>query len=503
MELRPYQAEAVARLRSAWRLRPILQLPTGAGKTCCAAEVIRGALDRGKRSLVIAHTREIVLQTAARFEEYGFDVSCIMAGEKPRDAKVYCASIQTLARRELPKVDVVICDEAHHACSDSWQRILAKFTENGACVIGLTATPLRLDGKGLRAAGFGHIVQAATMEMLIKDGFLVRPRLFSIPVPSMDHAKHAHGDYVQTALDDFARIIMGSLVDHWKRLANGLRTIAFACSIEHSKRIAGSFNLAGIPAAHLDGSHTKDERAAVIADLRAGRTLVVSNCSIFGEGWDLPVLECALIARPTLSIGLYRQMCGRVLRTAEGKQTAVILDHSGNFHRHGSPLDEMDWSLDEKPKKRRDGEVPTKTCESCYAVVHAACAVCPECGEPFDVKAKEPKVVPGELVEMHSSQATREAVYTAFVRDAWSHKHKLGRARVQYKSRFGTWPRGMKVIEEKEYPCHEHQPEQWERGWRCRLCYRAIDPAACAPRPQWDPLGNGLIRRPGMEAELG
>jgi len=470
VNLRPYQVEAVAKLRNAWRQRPILQLATGGGKTVVAAEIIRSAVAKGKRCLIVAHTREIVLQTARRFAEYGFNVSTIMAGEPEETSLVYCGSIQTLARRELPAVEVVIIDEAHHANSPSWKTLIDSYPN--AAVIGLTATPLRLDGRGLNEAGFGAIIQAATMEQLIQEGFLVRPRIYSVPVAAVDATKKTGGDYTQAALDDFSRTIMGNLVEHWKAYANGARTIVFACSIKHSRDIAEAF---GDQALHVDGTMSKEERAEAIRRLSEGDIRVITNCSIFGEGWDLPVLECAVLARPTLSLALYRQQCGRVLRSSPGKTEAVILDHAGNFHRHGSPLDELDWSLDGKPKRRTDSP-PGKTCPECYVVVHASAKLCPECGFVFDIKPREPDHVEGQLEEVKDSKPIRRAVYTNLCATAWTRGYKIGWARNQYRDRFKVWPRLMKDIEQEHFPCEQHEPQRTDFGTRCARCLRSLDP---------------------------
>lgn len=460
------------RLREVYSQRPILQLPTGGGKTCIAADIIRRAIKRNRRCMIVAHTREIVLQTAARFSEYGFDVSAILAGEPARDSMVYCASIQTLARRMLPDIGLLIIDEAHHATSNTWREVIDAYPK--AAVIGLTATPLRLDGQGLRDAGFGAIVQGASMQTLIDDGFLVRPRIYSVPVASMEGARKVAGDYAQSALDTFSSTITGDLVEHWKRLAPDTRTIVFACSIAHSQEVAFSFHQMGIAAVHVDGTTSKEDRADVIEALKDGRIKVVSNCSIFGEGWDLPVLETAVLARPTLSLSLYRQQCGRVLRSSPGKTQATILDHAGNFHRHGSPLDELEWSLDGLPRKAAGSEFACKACPTCFVCMPTSCRVCPECGYVFAIKPREPEVVVGTLEEVSDSRECKRAIYRNLCESAWSRRYRIGWARNQYRERFGVWPRLMADIEKDAYPCATHKPESTQFGRRCSRCYTRI-----------------------------
>jgi len=470
VNLRPYQQDAVDQLRKVWRRRPLLQLATGGGKTCIAAEIIRGALARNRRSLIVAHTREIVLQTARRFSEYGFDVSTILAGEPTRASMVYCGSIQTLNRRELPEIDVLIIDEAHHANSPSWKSLIDSYPN--AAVIGLTATPVRLDGRGLAEAGFGAIIQGAPMEALIADGFLVRPRIYTVPVGSMDGAKVTAGDFAQSSLDSFSSTITGDIVEHYIQFANRTLAIVFACSIQHSLDITAAFNNRGIAAEHVDGSYSKEARSQIIDRLSDARTLVISNCSLFGEGWDLPVLETAILARPTLSIALYRQQCGRVLRSSPGKSEAVIIDHAGNFLRHGSPLDELDWDLNGKPKRPSNAPPPGKSCPECFVVMPAASTKCPECGYQFEIKPREPEHVEGQLVEAVDDKAVREAVYANLCQTAFARGYKIGWARNQYRNRYHRWPKNMKVVELDNYPCTNHIPERTAYGTRCERCYR-------------------------------
>lgn len=469
MKLRPYQEEAIGQLRRAIHDRPILVLPTGAGKTVVMSEIVR--LARG-RVLFLCHRRELVAQAIERFAANGVYAAPILAGEIPDpNARVQVASIPTLIRRELPPADLVIVDECHHATSPSWQSLLEAYSSS--FLIGCTATPFRLDGSPLSSV-FGRIVVGTTTRQLCDDGYLVQPRIFSHPIPDVT-ARVRAGDY---ALDDLADFmadskLVGDIIGHWKKHGPG-RTVAFAVNVAHSKLITQAFLDAGVPAEHLDGKTPKDARAAILDRLESGETTVVSNCMVLGEGFDCPALDVAVLARPTMSLALYLQQIGRIMRSHPGKSSAVVLDHAGLAHRHGCPLQELAYSLEGKVQKDPESS-PVKLCKECFAQIPVNATSCPECFS--DVPEPEPRAEvkvdnPGELVEFKSRES-KEALYASLVREADQKRFKLGWARVQYKDRTGVWPRGMKDLE-RAYRCYKHVPETRTFGHRaverCAYC---------------------------------
>lgn len=466
--LRPYQLDALAQLRARWRQRPILCLATGAGKTVVAAEIVRGAVERGRRALILAHTRQIVSQTAARFRDHGLAVGVLMADEHPGDAPVIVASVQTLIRREFPAASVVIIDEAHHATSESYRRIIEHYSD--AAIIGLTATPQRLDGQGLGEVGFGAIIEPVTYEQLFAEGWLVRPVVYAPTVPDLSGVRRRAGDF---DMHEASKRIAGRLVEHYRNLANGSRAVAFACSILHSQSIAEGFEADGVPAEHLDGGDADEIRAGVLARIVSGDTLLVSNCSLFGEGFDLPSLECCIMARPTQSMTVYRQQAGRVMRPAPGKATAIILDHAGNSLRHGFPWSPITWSLDGKARATGDGETPCKRCDDCGCICPSGCSECPECGAPFVFGIALPSETDERLGKL-----TPETFYASLVALAWDRGWKIGYARHRYRTQFGDWPRHAE-IERRLYPCDQHEiGPRWGRRFRCARCLRTYDPEA-------------------------
>ena len=459
--LREYQDRGIGMLRAAFRRSPILVMPTGAGKTRVAAAVIVGAVAKGNRVGFFAHTREIVFQARDSFAGFGLDVGILMASDTCNpDAPVQVGTIQTLARRTRPPADVVIVDECHRARSRTYMQAMEDYREGGATIIGLTATPFRMDGKGLGGAGFGEICEAATPRELIDAGFLLEPRTFvGREAPDLKGVRTTAGDFAKGELGNrmMRPGIVRDIVGTWQRLAEDRPTVLFAANVEHSKHMRDEFRKAGVAAEHLDAKTPKDERNDILAGMKDGLTTLVTNYGILGEGWDLPVAGVCILARPTKSLGLYRQMVGRVLRPFEGKARPLVLDHAGNYDRHGLVTDPLEFSLDDKVKKG-DGEAPTKTCKECYAIIPISATECPECGAECASEGEElPDEVDAVMVEVTAAVqrrtplTSRERQFLELLRSTRSRGWKDGAAKIRYKNTFGYWPNRAVILRaEKE-----------------------------------------------------
>lgn len=479
---RDYQVAGieVARERIAAGVRALLLvMATGGGKTVVAALVAKGAATKGKRCLFIGPRREIIAQAFWKLVEAGVaesDLGVIMADgiiphgmtREPYNAKrpnapVQVASVQTLANRRLPPADVVFVDEAHHATSSTWARIIEHYRTAGAVVVGLTATPCRADGRGLGAL-FEQLHVIATFRQLAEhpDGpFLVAPRTFTTPRrPDLSKVRITDtGDYHQ---EELAKAmdrgdLVGDVVEHYQRLGAGRRGVVFAASVKHSRHLTEAFVAAGIRAEHLDGETDKVERDAILLRLKRGETHVVCNYGVLTEGWDEPAISYVAIARPTKSLSLFLQMAGRGLRPAPGKPDALLVDHAGCVHEHGLPQDDRDWSLDGEVKRK--SATPVRTCEQCYAALPTGTQQCTECGYVFPVEEREkPEQVDGQLVEAEAkpppTMEERLAWYEGALQISASRGRRLGFARHRYKERFGVWPRGPRVtaLERVHYP---------------------------------------------------
>jgi DNA repair protein RadD len=394
VELRDYQNDLVDRTRIALRdLRKkgkrknvLIQLPTGGGKTAIASKIASSAVERGKTVDFLCHRDFLVDQTSKTFARLDLDHSFVAAGRWHNQwTPVRVCMINTL-RNRLEKVrapDVCIWDEAHHISAATWAAIMDHWPD--AVHIGLSATPVRLDGKGLDNH-FEELIVGPSIEWLIKQGYLSDYIMFTPSTPDMSGIHTRGGDFKKDEVDaEMNRsVIIGNMVEHYRREAMDRLGVYFCASISHSERTAQAFRDAGIPAVHLDGTHSTTERRAAAIAFARREIKVLTNVDLFGEGYDLAAqaemdvtIEMVGLARPTQSLGLYMQQIGRALRP-DGDKVAIILDHAGNLDRHGLPDEERDWSL--SGVKKRDGHVnTTKECPSCKARIHDNCKICPHC----------------------------------------------------------------------------------------------------------------------------
>jgi superfamily II DNA or RNA helicase len=412
MILRPYQEKSIYALKCGIRAghqKILLQSATGSGKTVLASAMIQSAVIKNKTVLFVAHRKEIIEQTSAKLDAFGIEHGIIMAEHpryKPR-LPVQVASIQTLSRRAKPPADLLIIDECHLSCSKSFTDLIAQYPD--AVVIGLTATPIRLDGKGLGTI-YSHMVEVIPVRELIETGFLVKPRVFAPFTPDMAGVRTVAGDYDQHAVSELMdkSSITGDIVKHWLSHANGRKTIAFAASVAHSEHIRDAFVSAGIEAKHLDATTPGWLRDKTLAEWREGKFDVLSNCGLFIEGLDVPDVSCVVLARPTQSLTIYMQAVGRGMRPAPGKSDVIILDHAGLTHRHGLVDDHREWSLDGKKKGKRkdkqdDKAISLVVCEECFATFsRSEFDRCPECDAELPKRAASVAKVDGdgELIEL-------------------------------------------------------------------------------------------------------
>jgi len=405
-ELRPYQQAMVADTRAAFArgARAVLTVaPTGAGKTVFFGYVAANAAARGTRVLVLAHRRELIRQASRKLEQAGVAHGIIAPGHTPTRDAVQVASVQTLGRRIglVTAPGLIVVDEAHHAVAGQWATVTAAFPS--ARLLGVTATPERLDGRGLGVAAggpFDALVLGPTVADLIAGGFLSPTRVFApADAPDLSGVRTRGGDYetgaLAAAMD--TPTIVGCAVEHYARHAAGQPAILFSPSVAHAEAMAAAFRAAGWRAAAASGATPTAERDAAIAGLGTGAVQVLCSCDLISEGLDVPAVGCVILMRPTKSLGLYLQQVGRGLRPAPGKQHLVVLDHAGNSIRHGIIEEPRDWSLEGRPK--REKAPPVRQCPECFAV-HAPAPKCSACGHVYVSAAAEregPAHVAGEL----------------------------------------------------------------------------------------------------------
>jgi len=419
LNLFDYQELCIDQVRAAYAdgcKAPLLVMPTGAGKTVCFTYMAQRAQAKGLRVLLLAHRRELIGQISEALKRWGVEHGVIRTNTKPTNHTVQVGMVQTLANRiKLDKVkryvfDLVIVDEAHHATTAStWGAILAH--NAGAKMLGVTATPCRLDGKGLgvEAQGFfDAMVIGPSVEALIEQGRLSRPVVYA-PSTALDLSgvKKRSGDYISSQL--IAAVdrthITGDAVAHYRRLCDQQSAIAFTITVDHAGHVIEQFKQAGYQAAVLTGSTPDKERAQMIKDLGNGSLHILASCNVVSEGTDIPSVAAAILLRPTASYSLAMQQIGRALRSHPGKDKAIILDHADNVRRHGLPTDEVEWSLEgmQRKNKYRKGSSLVKTCNGCGALVGLRTLTCADCGYEFHAALdsnNKIKVGDGELVEM-------------------------------------------------------------------------------------------------------
>lgn len=415
LRLRDYQEEGVGRIRESYRQgkdAPLFVLPTGGGKTVIFTYITASTLAKGKRVLVLVHRIELLKQTSKALLKFDVDHGLINPNFSPSYyKKAQVASVQTVVNRldKIPPPDLIIVDEAHHATASTWTKIIKRFPL--AKILGVTATPIRGDGKGLGVNSGGHfddLIVGQQIGELIDRGFLVRPRVFA-PAEKLDLSgvRIVRGDYdkKQVAEKVDKREIIGSVVNHYMKYAEGQAGVVFCVNVAHAEHMAEQFRAAGYNAYSVDGSMDERDRNRILEGL--GKSVdVVTSCDLISEGTDIPAIGVAMLCRPTQSTGLYIQQIGRALRLSEGKSEAIILDHVGNVMQHGMPDEERFWSLDGDPtKKRRKKNAepseapPVSQCPSCYAV-HKKALECPNCGHVYQVKNKDLREKAGELTEL-------------------------------------------------------------------------------------------------------
>lgn len=453
-ELRKYQAAGIERARGyvmKGKKRILLVAPCGAGKMVLLASIIKTS---SVPVLFAAHRKELIDHCVRELAALGITRIGVIRADDPRadpTAPVQVGSIQTLARRKLPEAGIVIIDEAHRAMGDSYQELIDAYPD--AIILGFTATPTRLDGRPLGET-FEILDVIATYSELIKAGHIVEPECWSSPVlPDLSGVRTKHDDYDEAQIAEAMLPLTGRVVEHWLERADkyqkpGIgqyetgprrRTLVFAVNIAHAQALLARFLEAGVRAAHVDGTTPEAERDDIVRRLGSGELELVTNCNIFLEGTDIPSVKCVVHARPTQSLVLYMQSVGRMLRPWQGVKP-LLLDHAGNFDRHGAPHEDRTWSLTKGVF--RSSAPRLKLCRVCFAYVPPASEFCPHCGSPF------PKAEPKRIEETAtplmqrdvSPEALRQVFYNAMVLKAKSEGFKPGFASFRYKEKYGTWP---------------------------------------------------------------
>ena len=320
IQLRDYQSASADELRSGYRAglrRQLLVSPTGSGKTVLFAFVTKNSVQKGNRVMIIAHRSEILGQISRTLKTVGVDHGMIQSGVRSDPSKmVHVASVQTLVNRfdDIATPDFIVLDEAHHAAAGTWVKVFARY--NDARYLGVTATPERLDGRGLNEF-FDRLVLGPSVQWLIDNKFLARPRYFAPEVtPDLSSVRKMAGDFSKSESEEIMDkpSITGDAVAHYKRHLYPRTAVAFCVSLAHAEHVAECFRSSGVTAAVIDGKLSDDERTKRVTDLASGQIKVLVSCELISEGFDLPSTGGAILLRPTASVAMCLQQIGRALR---------------------------------------------------------------------------------------------------------------------------------------------------------------------------------------------
>jgi len=398
MRLRPRQKLFVERSLAALATRnnTLSVASTGFGKTLALSAVVGKRIgESDAKACVLAHRDELTAQNLEKFGRVnpGLTTSVVDATAKSWGGQVTFAMVPTLTRDSnlaaMPKLDLLVIDEAHHAVADSYRRIIDHVRDANpeARIFGVTATPNRGDKKGLRAV-FDNVADQVRLGELIASGHLVPPRTFVIDVGVQEKLRAVRKTVSDFDMGEVAEImdrapITEEVIRHWQEKAAGRPTVVFCSTVAHAAHVAEAFNAAGIPTGLIHGDLPGEERRNILAAFARGEIRVITNVAVLTEGWDHPPTSCVVLLRPSSYKSTMIQMVGRGLRTVDPaefpgviKTDCIVLDFGTSSLTHGTL--EQDVDLD---GASGTGQAPLKTCPACAADIPLACRECPICGE--------------------------------------------------------------------------------------------------------------------------
>ena len=451
-ELYPHQVRAIQMIRQSLaqgNRRVLLQGVVGFGKTLCSARMIEGALAKGNGVIFTAPAVSLIDQTVKSFEAEGIRNIGVMQANHPRTnplAKVQIASVQTLARRDIPQAAMVIVDEAH-VRSEVIDKLMGDRPD--LYFIGLSATPWRT-GMGLH---WQDLVVPVTMQELIDQGFLSRFEVFAPDVPDLSGVRIKAGEYAENALAEVMgeAKLMGHVVQNW--LANGddRPTLAFGVNCDHARTMRDDFQRAGVSAAYVDAFTDSVERDLINDRFRAGEVRVICSVRTMIAGVDLPV-SCLIDAAPTTSLMMHVQRWGRGMRVNPGTEDLKVFDHAGNCLRLGLPTDINITTLDATPPGKKPQRLPRadklpSECGKCGALKSGL--LCLSCGHQTVPPRSSVEVRDGNLVPLTGkakppTMAEKQAFYSMALSLAKMRGKPDKFAAGLFKGKFATWPRGLK-----------------------------------------------------------
>ncbi|MCP3698341.1 MAG: DEAD/DEAH box helicase [Aliivibrio sp.] len=473
-ELRDHQKQALNELRASFsegKKRPMLYASVGYGKTVVAAHIVTGTLDKGKKVLFVAPYTALINQTARSFMDQGIPQPGIMQADHPwtnPGKRLQIASVQTLARRSVPDVDLVIVDEAHLQYS-----VICKLMEETSIpVIGLSGSPF---SKGL-GKYYDNLIHTTSMRQLIDQGFLSDYVAYSHDKPNLTGIKTVAGDYHEGQLGERMSDpkLIGCIIDTWLKNGENRPTICFCVNVAHAEFVGAEFEKVNITNVVITGRTPMEDREIYFTQFKKGNIKVLVNVGTLVAGFDSDV-RCIIDAAPTKSDIRHVQKLGRGLRTAKGKDHLIILDHAGNLVNLGFPddieIDKLDTGNKKEAAERKEKqtkekkEKEPKECSKCHHMKRADEHECSKCG--FTPKFIENvEVADGELAAIKTSNKytknDKQRIYSEL--KGYQRERALcgkdltdGWVSNTYKDMVGVWPRGL-----RETPA---QPGEQVRGF--------------------------------------
>lgn len=447
MVLREYQLDLACNVLASFECiaRKVLAvMPTGSGKSTLVGHA---ASHESGHVWVIAHRQELIRQLSNTMNLFNLPHGIVKSGYPFEPHKrIQVASIQTLIRRDhlLPPPTLIVYDECQHAVSKTSVSLLNRHPQSR--LLGLTATPCRLNGQGLGEV-FEHMIIGPTTAWLTEQGFLAPAKYYCPPqVADTSQIPTRAGDFASDKSEEVMDkpMVTGDAVQHYRELCDGTPMIVFCTSVAHAKHVAEEYTAAGYRAASVDGSMSDDDRTDRITGLATGKWQIITSCELIGEGLDVPVCGAVQMLRPTKSLSLHLQMIGRALRPMEGK-TAYVLDHVGNVRSLGTATTLREWTLEGKAKTKKEAVLGLKTCTSCF-LTHEPSGVCPNCGFEYPKKERTKiEEVGGKLVEFVETREERAAA----LRDARSLVELIAFAKARGYKKPAFWAR--KVYHGRNY----------------------------------------------------
>lgn len=481
MQYRWYQPDAIKGIQQKFKdgfKKVMLVLFMGLGKTKISCDMIKMAVANKKRVLFIAHRFELIDQAANKFREEGLDVGIIMAGFKEeRHKAVQVASIQTLNRRDLPKADIVIIDEAHLSISKEYLKVLRRYEEDGSFFVGLSASPFRTNKKESLSIFWDSHYRPITVSQAINEGFVCQSKVFACAKISTDGIKKTNGDFSETELMKFFDVdqVYTNLINNYHTHIGKDKTIVFCVNRDHSKKTCDALLSAGYRAVHIDAETPKALRIKIIKDFKEGLYDVITNVDILTSGFDCPDVKAIVLALATTSRARYLQASGRGSRILPdgSKKFYKILDLSDNTARFGFVETDFEISLEAQSTSDKKGVAPVKDCFQCGFFMSAQSKVCPECGSIQPIKPKNKKEIEEEKFIELDRKVMAVRPYLNLPKERWGEiptdllatfakekGYKSGTGWVKYQ--LAARGEGRKVVRIKNYSAPDyHKHKNW------------------------------------------